>query len=57
MNLASNAKSPGGEFCNVNNHGLFLSTDAGDSWKKLDTLWPMRKYSPQTPWALAINQT
>jgi hypothetical protein len=55
MNFASNAKSPG-EFYGVNNYGLFLSTDAGSSWKKLDTLWPM-KYFHQTPWALAINQT
>jgi photosystem II stability/assembly factor-like uncharacterized protein len=55
MSFASNAKTPG-EFYGVNNHGLFHSTDAGISWKKLDTLWPM-KYSHQTPWALAINET
>jgi photosystem II stability/assembly factor-like uncharacterized protein len=55
MSFASNTKTPG-EFYGVNNHGLFLSTDAGSSWKKLDTLWP-KKYSHQTAWALAINET
>ena len=54
MSFASNAKTPG-EFYGVNNHGLFLSTDAGSSWKKLDTLWP-REYLQQTPWAIAINE-
>lgn len=44
-----------GEFYAVNNRGLFMSTDSGGSWKKLDTPWPKR-YLPQTPWALAINE-
>src|ERR671916_2811152 len=43
-----------GEFFAVNNRGLFISSDSGDSWKKLDTSWP-KEYSPQTPWALAVS--
>jgi photosystem II stability/assembly factor-like uncharacterized protein len=54
MSFASNAKTPR-EFYAVNNHGLFLSTDSGSSWKKLDTLWP-REYLQQTPWAITINE-
>ena len=54
MSFTSNAKTPG-EFYAVNNHGLFLSTDSGSSWKKLDTLWP-REYLQQTPWAIAVNE-
>ena len=42
MIFASNVKAPG-EFYALNNHGLFLSTNSGSSWKKLDTLWP-KKY-------------
>ena len=53
MSIVSNVKTPG-EFYAVDNHGLFLSTDSGSSWKKLDTLWP-REYLQQTPCALAIN--
>jgi photosystem II stability/assembly factor-like uncharacterized protein len=52
--FASNIKTPGESYA-VNNHGLFLSTDSGSSWKKLDILWP-RKYLQQTPWALAIKE-
>ncbi len=44
-----------GEFYAVNNRGLFMSTDLGDSWKKLDTPWP-KEYLSQTPWALAISE-
>jgi|RhiMethySRZTD1v2_1073278.scaffolds.fasta_scaffold548831_2 photosystem II stability/assembly factor-like uncharacterized protein len=54
MSFTSNAKTPG-ELYGVNNHGLFLSTDAGSSWKRLDTLWP-REYLQQTPWTIAINE-
>ncbi len=54
MSFASNVKTSG-QFYAVNNHGLFLSTDSGSSWKKLDTLWP-REYLQQTPWAIAINE-
>jgi photosystem II stability/assembly factor-like uncharacterized protein len=54
MSFASNAKIPG-EFYGVNNYGLFLSTDSGVSWKKLDTLWP-RECLQQTPLALAITE-
>lgn len=51
MSFASNAKIPG-EFYAVNNHGLFFSADAGNSWKKLDISWP-REYLLQTPWTVA----
>jgi photosystem II stability/assembly factor-like uncharacterized protein len=44
-----------GEFYAVNNHGLFISTDSGDLWNKLDTPWSV-EYPPQSPWALAINE-
>ncbi|MGA7368410.1 MAG: hypothetical protein WBX01_04725 [Nitrososphaeraceae archaeon] len=52
--FASSVKSPG-EFYAVNNRGLFLSTDSGCSWEKLDTSWP-KEYLRQTPWALAIHE-
>jgi photosystem II stability/assembly factor-like uncharacterized protein len=54
MSFASNAKTPG-ELYGVNNHGLFLSIDAGNTWNRLDTLWP-REYTQQTPWVIAINE-
>jgi len=44
-----------GEVYAVNNRGLFISADSGDSWKKLDTSWP-KEYPPQTPWALAVSE-
>jgi photosystem II stability/assembly factor-like uncharacterized protein len=44
-----------GEFFAVNNRGLFISTDSGDSWEKLDTSWP-KEYLPRTPWALAVSE-
>jgi hypothetical protein len=47
MHFAASAKTPG-EFYAVNNHGLFLSLNAGSSWKKLDTLGS-REYLNQTP--------
>jgi hypothetical protein len=53
MSFISNIKTPG-QFYAVNNHGLFVSTNSGSSWKKLDTLWP-QEYLQQTPWTLAIN--
>ena len=42
-----------GEFYAVNNRGLFISTNSGDSWRKLDTSWP-REYLSQTPWSLQL---
>jgi photosystem II stability/assembly factor-like uncharacterized protein len=54
MSFTSNTKTPG-EFYGVNNRGLFLSTDAGNSWKRLDTLWP-REYLQQTPLTIALNE-
>lgn len=55
MLFVSNLKISG-EFYGVNNRGLFISTDSGNSWKKLITPWP-REYLLQTPWAIAINET
>jgi photosystem II stability/assembly factor-like uncharacterized protein len=52
--LVANPKVSG-EFYAVNNRGLFVSTDSGVSWRKLDTSWP-REYLPQTPWALAVSR-
>ena len=37
--LASNQKVQG-EFYAVNNHGVFISTDSGESWRKLTNEWP-----------------
>ncbi|MGH9978146.1 MAG: WD40/YVTN/BNR-like repeat-containing protein, partial [Nitrososphaeraceae archaeon] len=54
MSFTPNVKTPG-EFYAVNNHGLFLSTNSGSSWKKLDTIWS-KEYLQQTPWAIAINE-
>lgn len=51
--LASSQKVPG-ELYAVNNRGIFISTDSGDSWRNLDIQWP-REYLLQTPWALAIS--
>jgi photosystem II stability/assembly factor-like uncharacterized protein len=52
--FASNPKVSG-EFYAVNNRGLFISTDSGDSWRRLDTSWPA-EYLPQTPWSLAVSE-
>jgi hypothetical protein len=52
--FASNPKVSG-EFYAVNNRGLFISTNSGDSWRKLDTSWP-REYLSQTPWSLAVSE-
>ena len=54
MVFASYTKAPA-EFYAVNNHGLFLSTNSGSSWKKLDIPWP-KEYLNQIPWAIAINE-
>ena len=37
--LASNSKAAG-ELYAVNNHGIFISTDSGVSWRGLDIQWP-----------------
>jgi hypothetical protein len=49
--LASNRKVPG-EFYAANNHGIFISTDSGESWRKLRTEWP----NEYTPLALAVSE-
>ena len=50
--LESNQKVPG-EFYAVNNHGIFISTDSGESWRRLTTEWP-KAYLLQTAWALSV---
>lgn len=42
-----------GEFYAVNNHGIFISTDSGVSWERLDIPWP-KEYFSQGPRALAV---
>jgi photosystem II stability/assembly factor-like uncharacterized protein len=42
-----------GEFYAVNNHGLFVTTDAGDSWTRLGVEWPAA-FESQTPRGLAV---
>ena len=51
--LAANPRAKG-EFFAANNHGLFISTDSGVSWRKLDIQWP-KGYSLQPPWTLAVR--
>ena len=51
--LAANPKTKG-EFYAANNRGLFISTDSGISWEKLDIQWP-KEYSLQAPWTLAVR--
>ena len=51
--LAANPKAEG-EFYAANNRGLFISTDSGVSWRKLDIQWP-KGYSLQPPWTLAVR--
>jgi hypothetical protein len=51
--LAANSKTKE-EFYSANNRGLFISTDSGISWRKLDIQWP-KEYSLQAPWTLAIS--
>lgn len=52
--LAANQKTKG-EFYAANNRGLFISTDSGVSWRKLDTQ-SQNKYSLQPAWALAVSE-
>ena len=52
--LASNPKARG-EFYAANNHGIFISTDSGVSWRRLDISWP-KEYLSQNPWAIAVTQ-
>ncbi|MGA9840887.1 MAG: hypothetical protein WBQ25_01080, partial [Nitrososphaeraceae archaeon] len=49
--LKSNQKVSG-EFYAANNHGIFISTDSGESWSKLSTEWP----NEYTPMALAVSE-
>ena len=51
--LAANPKTKE-EFYAANNRGLFISTDSGISWEKLDIQWP-KEYSLQPPWTLAVS--
>jgi hypothetical protein len=49
--LASNQKVHG-EFYAANNHGIFISTDSGESWRKFTAEWPYE----HTLSALAISE-
>jgi hypothetical protein len=49
--LASNRKVPG-EFYVANNHGIIISSDSGESWKKLGAEWS----NEYTPFALAVGE-
>jgi hypothetical protein len=51
--LAANPKASG-EFYAVNNRGVFVSTDSGLSWRRLDISWP-KEYLSQHAWALAVG--
>ena len=51
--LAANPKTKG-EIYAANNRGLFISTDSGISWEKLDIQCP-KEYSLQPPWTLAVR--
>lgn len=42
-----------GEFYACNNHGIFRTTDAGDSWTRLDVDWP-GEFERQTVRGLAV---
>ena len=37
--LESNQKVPG-EFYAANNHGIFISTDSGETWRRFIAEWP-----------------
>src|SRR5919202_2663927 len=50
--LAANAAEPGAIYA-ANNHGLFRSSNAGQSWERLDVTWPER-YHRQCVQALAV---
>jgi hypothetical protein len=50
--LAANPKIAG-EFCSVNNRGVFCSTNSGVSWRGLDIPWP-KEYLSQHTWTLAV---
>ena len=56
MSILSSNQKVQGEFYAVNNHGIFISTDSGESWRKLTTEWP-NEYTPlATPLALAVSE-
>jgi photosystem II stability/assembly factor-like uncharacterized protein len=52
MSILSSNHMVQGEFYAVNNHGIFISTDSGESWRKLTTEWP----NEYTPLALAVSE-
>jgi hypothetical protein len=52
MSILSSNQKVQGEFYAVNNHGIFISTDSGESWRKLTTEWP----NEYTPLALAVSE-
>jgi photosystem II stability/assembly factor-like uncharacterized protein len=52
--LESNQKIPG-EFYAANNHGIFISTDSGETWRRITAEWP-KKYLQQTVWAISVSE-
>jgi photosystem II stability/assembly factor-like uncharacterized protein len=52
--LESNQKVPG-EFYAANNHGIFISTDSGETWRRFTAEWP-KKYLQQTVWAITVSE-
>ena len=53
--LGSNPKSAG-EFYGANNRGVYISTDSGVSWRRLDIQWP-KEYLSQHPYTLAVGNS
>jgi hypothetical protein len=52
--LDSNPKIKDEFYC-LNNRGIYLSTDSGISWERLDIPWP-KEYHLQHPFGLAIKE-
>ena len=44
-----------GEFYAANNHGIFISTDSGETWRRFIAEWP-KKYLQQTVWAITVSE-
>jgi hypothetical protein len=44
-----------GEFYAANNHGIFISTDSGETWRRFTAEWP-KKYLQQTVWAITVSE-
>jgi hypothetical protein len=44
------------DFYAINNRGIYLSTDSGNSWNMLEEIAWTKEYNSQHPWALAIRE-